>query len=793
EGSTEEKNNVSSVHEIKVEDQASQVAPKNPLSLSLSDLNTNAKMQRKYAATKIGMTKHTLLHIACARNDVEAVKILLESGAAVNTKDYLGRTPVFIATAFGHTDCLELLLNLSADPNIPIESEDIIQSSVNDYLTEIGGICKVPMVVWSGSTALHEAVRYNNLECAEILLDNGADVNAKDRSGVAPILLAGTGLKADQEKDIFNYDCMIALLIKKGANASAKNNEVPRSALLNAVYLESLPALQSLLDAGADPGWSSENGGSSTAMHEAAARGRADLLKALICSTENQDRRQELVNMKDAVDRTPLHKAAYAGSRECVSLLLENGANLSLTSKAGISGMDAVMKSIPEPESFIDSLFNSCITCNSSSSSMRDFTIYLNFSILVPNNRRQTAVLNALFTSSCIKAAQKRAMLLHPLVEAFVRFKWNILWKYFLPVVIVYAMYVSTLSSFAVLLKMQTENIASHSISISILRFLHLFFSLIVIIIVMSQCIIQFRYYIKQYETWTNGLSAILSIIWNLVSITYLKLGEKIPPWTDHIIVVTLPLAWAGMMLLLGRFPMWGSRALLFGTVLKNVLWTLLVLGCIVVGFAFSFFIQFHESNPDAFGSIWKSFFNTMVMMTGEFEYLDIFTDKKIYLPVTSRVLYVIFIVMASIVLLNLIVGLAVADTQVMNSESEARSLYKRVEFVDFLECISLHFSEKHAIKRLIKMKVHRIPMHQRAISARALPKPLVDSLISIALKERAKGNLDKKEKVMKNLSSLISLPNATLLEQKILCITEKYLEDVFEIINANRHSTISQ
>jgi len=37
------------------------------------------------------------------------------------------------------------------------------------------------------STPLHLAAGYNNLEVAEYLLENGADVNAQDKGGLIPL------------------------------------------------------------------------------------------------------------------------------------------------------------------------------------------------------------------------------------------------------------------------------------------------------------------------------------------------------------------------------------------------------------------------------------------------------------------------------------------------------------------------------------------------------------------------------------------------------------------------------
>jgi transient receptor potential cation channel subfamily A protein 1 len=84
------------------------------------------------------------------------------------------------------------------------------------------------------------------------------------------------------------------------------------------------------------------------------------------------------------------------------------------------------------------------------------------------------------------------------------------------------------------------------------------------------------------------------------------------------------------------------------------------------MGFAISFCVQFHESAQ--FRNLWWSIVKTVVMMMGEYEYADLFPeDEKMQLRLkgTSRVIFLAFVLLSSIVLMNLMVGLAVSDIQV--------------------------------------------------------------------------------------------------------------------------------
>lgn len=47
-----------------------------------------------------------------------------------------------------------------------------------------------------GRTPLHQAAKGGHLECVEVLLDAKADPNMQDVSGITPLLLAGAGIIA---------------------------------------------------------------------------------------------------------------------------------------------------------------------------------------------------------------------------------------------------------------------------------------------------------------------------------------------------------------------------------------------------------------------------------------------------------------------------------------------------------------------------------------------------------------------------------------------------------------------
>ena len=60
----------------------------------------------------------TPLHIAAARNKIEAVAALISHGADVNARDEYGKTPLMQASYYGYAKVVEALLDAGADKEL---------------------------------------------------------------------------------------------------------------------------------------------------------------------------------------------------------------------------------------------------------------------------------------------------------------------------------------------------------------------------------------------------------------------------------------------------------------------------------------------------------------------------------------------------------------------------------------------------------------------------------------------------------------------------------------------------
>ncbi|KAH9884713.1 hypothetical protein F4778DRAFT_762362, partial [Xylariomycetidae sp. FL2044] len=70
-------------------------------------------------ARATGPLKETLLHVACKFNKVDAVRELLQAGAGKNEQDVKGHTPLAVALVYRALECADVLLEAGCDINIP--------------------------------------------------------------------------------------------------------------------------------------------------------------------------------------------------------------------------------------------------------------------------------------------------------------------------------------------------------------------------------------------------------------------------------------------------------------------------------------------------------------------------------------------------------------------------------------------------------------------------------------------------------------------------------------------------
>lgn len=132
------------------------------------------------------------IHDAAKKGDVPAITAALEAGADVNESDDWGVTPLWYAARHGHEDAAKLLIARGADVNLTTESSG---PPLLGAIERKNGIL-VKLLLASGAnpnaalktnSALYLAAKSGCLECAQALVNSGAEVNALNKDREPPI------------------------------------------------------------------------------------------------------------------------------------------------------------------------------------------------------------------------------------------------------------------------------------------------------------------------------------------------------------------------------------------------------------------------------------------------------------------------------------------------------------------------------------------------------------------------------------------------------------------------------
>ena len=188
-------------------------------------------------------------------------------------------------------------------------------------------------------TPLTVAAYNGHKDIAQLLFENGADLNKADRKGIPPLHYAVSNGKFDTVQLLLNLGAKpqlskvandgayatLQVLLQAGANPNIldMNDEFP---LLLAATNCHKHVVQLLLHRGADPNLSNQYG--VNALHMAARFGHKDVVKQLIDAGADP-------NSRNIWGMTPLYKAAKGGNKDVVKLLVDIGADPNIADEEG--------------------------------------------------------------------------------------------------------------------------------------------------------------------------------------------------------------------------------------------------------------------------------------------------------------------------------------------------------------------------------------------------------------------------------------------------------------------------
>lgn len=254
----------------------------------------------------------TALMLAARAGALDVAALLVRNGADVNAREtWRGQTALMWAADANAPDIAKLLIDNGADVTL--------RASVNDWPAQITSEPRAQYRPTGGLTPLLYAARSGCTQCAEAMLDAGADVNRPNPDGVTPLMVA---------IDNFRFGTA-RLLLERGANPHTWD-WWGRTPLYVAVDMSSYRGRL---------GEEREEGGTSA----------LDIVTLLLAAGVNPNPQLNMHrpgrggNTSRFVDdllttgATPLLRAAIGHDREVVERLLEHGALVDLPNVMGVT------------------------------------------------------------------------------------------------------------------------------------------------------------------------------------------------------------------------------------------------------------------------------------------------------------------------------------------------------------------------------------------------------------------------------------------------------------------------
>lgn len=181
---------------------------------------------------------------ALKHGDLQDVKNLIQEGINLDLQDEHGNTALQYSIENGHIDIVKLLLVAGADPNVEnsplsvdlnnkyIEGDDAL--AMEQIINEIRNL--------KCTSALHSAIKRNDIDSLKLLLEYGADPNVLDLGHCSPLHWAAT------KNNLVAVKLLLEAKIDPNLQDLAKS-----TALHEAVRKKNITIIELLIKNGANP------------------------------------------------------------------------------------------------------------------------------------------------------------------------------------------------------------------------------------------------------------------------------------------------------------------------------------------------------------------------------------------------------------------------------------------------------------------------------------------------------------------------------------------------------------
>ncbi|XP_046842360.1 transient receptor potential cation channel subfamily A member 1-like [Xenia sp. Carnegie-2017] len=654
---------------------------------------------------------HRALLLAVEGGHVEDVKEFLKENRFVK-RDKNGTV---LHYAVAHPELLKILLK-----------ESDIVSLINEERTD------------DGYAPIHAAAKEGRVESVKILIDNRAHLNVLSENQSSPLHCAVSSQNLG----------VIKLLLDNCRELIVKVNDNNETPLHTAAYYSSSRVVEYLLKYEI---FMTSDIDYPTPLHIAACHGHLETVKLLL------KHKPSLINHKDKDGETPLFKACSNGKTDVVKFLLDNKADISngnkVTSKDYVSYFDAMIsngnkdtamammcherwKEIMEttkhgPEATMKKLISQGMSevayqalvnseTHTGDPESKNYEIKYDFMCLQKNNARANGNVKPLTAIEAMVKSGSYKCLQHPVCCKYLKEKWKAFgFKVYLVGFLIYVVFLVSLNVYAFKIPSYEESINNQELPDAS----------ITVMIAMSICLVS-----AGFQTMKEICQLVLNresylrdpvnyLEWTLFISTFIFTA----PINDNISVktslqwkacsVALFCAWMNLIMYFRRFAYYGIVIQMMRKIFVTLIKVLSLLLFFFVAFAAAFTVILNDR--EGFGNFRTSMLTTAIMTIGEIDFKETFLRHHYYnmFYPTQIVLFVVFVVVMPVVIMNLILALAIEDVSKIKKDAKLRKHIHTANMIINLERKKFIFSYFTKKEKPLKSPLVELPNKEGGLS----------------------------------------------------------------------------
>ena len=229
----------------------------------------------------------------------------------------------------------------------------------------------------------------------------------------------------------------------------------------------------------------------------------------------------------------------------------------------------------------------------------------------------------------------------------------------------------------------------------------------------------------------------------------------------------------------------------MFRTVAKGVISFMAAFVFLIVGFAVAFMILYLPSSAAKvtahgdFSLVHTTLLRLNVMMLGEFYYKDL-VDNQIF-PGTIHIITFLFLFMISVILMNLLVGMAVSDIQGLSKSAERIQLQQQLELIVYMQDFILSpIFVPTRIREWLKSKIQNVTASNSDLVFTVKPFDSKDDVFSEKIKKNLYEHCVKKITQQKEFNRDTELKDLNKKIDDILAILSGRVPTIHSSLDSN-------